>query len=74
MNSSITKRWVRGSLFFTLAVVLVAEGLFLYFTISTYYKDARQAISNQFTSLRDQMTPASSSAEERRQKLLQTVE
>lgn len=74
MNSSITKRWVRGSLLFTLAVVLVAEGLFLYFTINSYYRDARQAIQNQFSTLRDQLLPAPATAEERSQKLVNLVE
>ena len=42
--SSITRRWLRGSLLVTLLLVAVAEGLFIYATWSGYYNGARQAI------------------------------
>ncbi len=35
--NSITKKWVRGSLLFTLLVLLLAEGIFVYFTFSSNY-------------------------------------
>lgn len=73
-KSSITKRWVRGSLFFTLAVVLLAEGVFLWFTIRGYYGDARQAITNQFSYVRGQLGSANATADERFLRLIQTVE
>lgn len=73
-SSSITKRWVRGSLFFTLAVVLLAEGIFLWFTISGYYRDARSAINNQLKILNGQLAPASASADEKSLRLIRTVE
>lgn len=75
MNSSITKRWVRGSLLFTLAVVLVAEGVFLFFTITGYYDNARAAINSQFSSLGGKMSmPSSSTADQRSLRIIQTVE
>ncbi len=73
--ASITTRWVRGSLLFTLAVVLVAEGVFLFFMISGYYDSVRQAITNQFYTLRGEMTlPAAATADERYLRMVNTVE
>lgn len=75
MKSSITKRWVRGSLLFTLAVVLVAEGVFLFFTITGYYDNVRAAINSQFSSLGGKMSmPNSSTADQRSMRIIQTVE
>ncbi|MDL2218759.1 HAMP domain-containing histidine kinase [Ruminococcaceae bacterium OttesenSCG-928-O06] len=75
MKSSITKRWVRGSLFFTLALVLVAEGVFLYFTISGYYKDVSQAIGNKFLELEGQLSQTGgTSTDDRYKRLIRTVE
>ncbi len=54
--NSITKRWVRGSLMFTLAVVLVAEGIFLYFTVTGYYNYVGNAIRSQLSPLRSQLS------------------
>ncbi|NLW79352.1 MAG: HAMP domain-containing histidine kinase [Ruminococcaceae bacterium] len=72
---SITKRWVRGSLFFTLAVVLVAESVFLFFMISGYYDGASRAIQNQFYTLESQMTLTPTATDEQRLSRLQrTVE
>ena len=42
--SSITRRWLRGSLLVTLLLVALAEGLFIYATYSSYYNGVRQAI------------------------------
>lgn len=53
--NSITKRWVRGSLFFTLAVLLVAEGLFLFFMISSYYDGARRDMRARFINLEGEL-------------------
>lgn len=53
--NSITKRWIRGSLFFTVMVVLLAEILFMYFTINNYHSDIRNAMEIQFNNLRWQM-------------------
>ncbi len=53
---TITKRWLRGSLFFTLAVVLVAVGIFLSNVISGYYTNADLAIRDQFNNLEKQLS------------------
>ncbi len=75
MKSSITKRWVRGSLLFTLAVVFVAEGLFLFFMISGYYNNVRSAIQNQFGTLQAQLSlPSTATTDERYLRLIRTVE
>ena len=64
-SSSITKRWVRGSLFFTLAVVLLAEGIFLWFTISGYYRDASSAVYTQLRLVSGQLAPPTATADEK---------
>ena len=40
--NSITKRWVRGSLLVTILMCLVAEAVFLYYSITNYYDGARR--------------------------------
>lgn len=73
--NSITKRWVRGSLFFTLAVLLIAETIFLYFTFTSYYSGVRVAIDNQFNTLRTQLSFAEEAPKEEKAVLLRrTVE
>ena len=53
--SSITRRWLRGSLLVTLLLVAVAEGLFIYATWSGYYNGARQAILSRISSISGQL-------------------
>lgn len=53
--SSITRRWLRGSLLVTLLLVAVAEGLFVYATWSGYYNGARQAILSRISSISGQL-------------------
>lgn len=73
--NSITKRWVKGSLFFTLAVVLVAEALFLYYTITGYYNYANSAIIDQFNMVYSQLQMFSSAAnDEQALRLIRSVE
>ena len=43
--NSITKRWVRGSLLVTILMCLVAEAVFLYYSITNYYDGARRAMT-----------------------------
>ncbi len=73
MKSSITKRWVRGSLLFTLAIILLAEGGLLYFTITGYYEDARAAIETQLIGLQAQLS-SSASEDEKNLRLIRSVE
>lgn len=73
--NSITKRWVRGSLFFTLAVVLVAETVFLYYVINDYYSGAAEAIRSQFITINSRLSLFSSaSSEEQALRLFRTLE
>ncbi|MDL2253129.1 HAMP domain-containing histidine kinase [Ruminococcaceae bacterium OttesenSCG-928-I18] len=73
--NSITKRWMRGSLLFTLAILLIAEGVFLYYMISGYYNYANAAIRDQFNTIRSQLTLfSSSSSEEKNLRLIRAVE
>lgn len=73
-SSSITKRWVRGSLFFTLAVVLLAEGIFLWFTISGYYRDANSAVYTQLRLVSSQLASSTATADEKALKQIRAVE
>lgn len=74
MKSSITKRWVRGSLLFTLAVVLVAEGVFLFYTITGYYDNVEQVMRNHFSNINGQLTSTATTPEERKLRLFRAVE
>ena len=53
--SSITRRWLRGSLLVTLLLVALAEGLFIYATYSSYYNGVRQAILSRISSISGQL-------------------
>ena len=53
--NSITKKWVRNSLFITMLALIVAEGLFLYLNYSNYYSAALQAVSSRFSSISGQL-------------------
>ena len=53
--NSITKKWVRNSLFITMLALIVAEGLFLYLKYSNYYSAALQAVSSRFSSISGQL-------------------
>ncbi len=73
--NSITKRWVRGSLLFTFAITLVAEGLFLYYMITGYYNYTSSAIQDQFNTIRIQLSPsANASQEDKNLRLVRAVE
>lgn len=49
--TSITKRWLRGSLLITVMVLAAAEGLFLYNCYQNLYGGVEQAIQNRFTTI-----------------------
>ncbi|MDL2325135.1 HAMP domain-containing histidine kinase [Ruminococcaceae bacterium OttesenSCG-928-A16] len=71
--NSITKRWVRGSLFFTIAVVLIAEALFLYYMVNGYQSNTRNAIQIQFNNLRWQLEVSAVSSPQTRDLQLRNV-
>lgn len=64
---SISKRWVRGSLLFTIAVVLVAESLFIFFLVSGYYNNVRQTMESQLRTLRVQLSVTASDSQQSKQ-------
>lgn len=73
--NSITKRWVRGSLFLTIAVALIAEGVFLFFMITGYYNYVAMAIEEQFTNLRASLSLFEEQpSDEKALRLIQAVE
>lgn len=73
--NSITKRWVRGSLFFTIAVVVIAEALFLYYMVSGYHNNTENAMMLKFNDLRWQLNiSATASPKARDLKLRDAVE
>lgn len=72
--NSITKRWIRGSLLLTIALLLVAEGLLAAWTINTYKSSVRQSMMARMNTLSGQLSvTATLSDEERDEILLRTV-
>ena len=43
-TTSIVQRWVRGSLLMTVLALVLAEGLFLYFSYRTLYGGVQSAM------------------------------
>ncbi len=73
--TSITKRWVRGSLLFTLAVLLAAWGFVLYYIITGYYNNATSTMHDQMGTLQAQLSLFSNtSSEEKHLRLVRAVE
>ena len=72
--NSITERWVRGSLLITIAVLLVAEAVFLYFTIVNYYDGARRAIMARVNTLTVQLSASAQTEDGRNVVLRRMVE
>ncbi len=60
MKSSITKRWLKGSLLITAISLLLAAFLLSYFIADTYYDSARQAIQSRLENISGQLFVASS--------------
>ena len=55
MRSGITRRWVRGSLLFTVLLVLLVEGMFLYSATRSYYNSVQQSMVRRFSSINGQL-------------------
>lgn len=53
---SITRRWVRGSLLITVLVLVFAEAMFLYFSISGYYEGAARTLRSRIDTLITQLS------------------
>lgn len=79
-STSITQRWVRGSLLITLLLLIVAGGIFLYSAHRDLYGGVQRAMQNRFSTVvgRLQATgtagDSTATAESRSQALRRTVE
>lgn len=58
--NSITRRWMRGSLFITLGILLVVEFLFLFFMVTSYQKSVQDSIEKQLNTIRGQLSLSTS--------------
>lgn len=78
--TSITHRWLRGSLLITLLLVVVAEGIFLYSSYQSLYGGVQRAMITRFTAVDGRLQAtgtagdARATAESRGQALRRTVE
>lgn len=48
MRSGITNRWLRGSLFLTVLLVLLVESMFVYNFGRSYYNSVQQTMMRRF--------------------------
>lgn len=71
--NTITRRWVRGSLLITLIVMLLAEAVFLYFSISTAYDGARRAVQMRENTILTQLSATDTQTEEGRSIVLRRM-
>ena len=71
--NSITKRWVRGSLLVTILMCLVAEAVFLYYSITTYYDGARRAMTTRTSTIITQLNASAAQTGESQGVLLRRM-
>ncbi len=57
---SITRQWVQGSLLITLIVLALAEGIFVFFTINSYYDSVNFALQTRCETLIAQLNASDS--------------
>ena len=50
-STSIIRRWIRGSLLITVLVLVLAEGLFLYYSYNDLYGGVERAVENRFSTV-----------------------
>ena len=55
MRSGITRRWLRGSLFLTVLLVLLVESMFVYNFGRSYYNSVQQTMMRRFSSINGQL-------------------
>ena len=55
MRSGITNRWLRGSLFLTVLLVLLVESMFVYNFSRSYYNSVQQTMMRRFSSINGQL-------------------
>ena len=71
--NSITRQWIRGSLLVTVLMCLVAESLFLYFTITNYYDGTRRALLARAATILTQLEASAAESGEGRGVLLRRM-
>ena len=71
--NSITKRWVRGSLLVTILMCLVAEAVFLYYSITNYYDGARRAMTTRTSTIITQLNASAAQTGESQGVLLRRM-
>lgn len=71
--NSITKRWVRGSLLFTVLVLVAAEAGFLYYTIHSNYDAARRALESRAATILTQLSVNDAAAPDTRETVLRRM-
>ncbi|MDD3429644.1 MAG: HAMP domain-containing protein, partial [Oscillospiraceae bacterium] len=64
--NSITRRWVKNSLFITLFLLVSVEIIFIVFTYSSYYNSARQAILSRVNTVNGQLRTGGSAPDAER--------
>ena len=57
MRSGITHRWLRGSLFLTVLLVLLVESMFVYNFSRSYYNSVQQTMMRRFSSINGPRRP-----------------
>ncbi len=72
-EGTITRRWVRGSLLVTILVLLIAEGVFVFYLNSYYYSGARTAIMTRVNTLTGQLSALSSASDAERSSTLRRM-
>ena len=58
-NSSITKRWIKGSLTTTIIVLIMAAGFLMIFVRNSYYSAAENAILSRINTINGTLTASS---------------
>lgn len=64
--NSITRRWVRGSLLFTILLLLVVEAVFAYFSITSTYEDAKRSMQHRLENITTQLQATDTQTSENR--------
>ena len=65
-STSIIRRWIRGSLLITVLVLVLAEGLFLYYSYNDLYGGVERAVENRFSTVVGRRKPRQCPAARRR--------
>ena len=71
--NSITKRWVRGNLLLTVALLVVAEIALSLWVVNSYRSSVRQAIMARMNTLSGQLSVTANLTEEEREEVLEST-